>query len=245
MAFRGDEGPGARQSPRTDALRTLPDSCEAGPGSRRPPVPFGRERRAPSSLALSTPGDNGSRSESSRQDSDELRALRDEAVLCLGGKERSSRLPSSPEPLSTVVLNRTRELSSVAGARRRRRGGGHWGVLHSRGRRAPQGAPWRRRRRRRGAAAAAAPRGGGDGDGDGDGDGEARSGGPSSRFSFSTSPRRVRRLQGRAGRLPRGCRRRLSGGEKSGSSEGAERALELAEAALEPAEVELKNRLRS
>ncbi|XP_059685500.1 integrin alpha-E [Gavia stellata] len=90
-----------------------------------------------------------------------------------------------------------------------------------------QGGPWRRRRLRR-----AAPRG------DGEGEGEARTAGPGGRFSFSAAapPRRVRRRQGRAGRLPSGCRRRLLGGEKSGSSEGAEKALEPAEAVLEPAE---------
>lgn len=62
----------------------------------------------------------------------------------------------------------------------------------------------------------------------------------SSRFSFL----RVRSRLDQAGRLPRACERPLPGGEKSGSSDGVEAAVE-EERALEAAEVELKRRLRS
>lgn len=102
-------------------------------------------------------------------------------------------------------------------------------MLQSRGRLEPEGEPWRRRREQRG---------------NGEGDGELSAAG--GRFSFS-APRRLRRYRGRAGRSPNGFKRRNFGGEKSGSSEWAEGALDrlLAERALEAAEEELKSCLRS
>lgn len=73
-----------------------------------------------------------------------------------------------------------------------------------------------------------------------------------SRFSFPAGPRfsfpRARSRLAQPRPLPGPCRRRLSPGEKSGSSDGVETALEAEralEAALEAPEVELKRRLRS
>lgn len=226
--FCGDRGACAPRGPCTDTLTALRDLRNPGPGSLLLPAPSGRARPA-SSPSLSALGDGGTGSGSPRGDSSELWALPAESDRCLRGGERSPGLPSSPEPPCSVVLNRARRPGGARrGGRRAAPGDGHCGVLHSRGRCAPQSGPWRRR---------AAPRGAGSGDGEG------TSGEPGGSFSFSAvPPRRVRRRQGRTGRLPSGWRRRLPGGEKSESSE---RAPEPAEAVLEPAELELNSRLRS
>lgn len=142
--------------------------------------------------------------------------------------EKSSGLHCSAEPPSTLVLSSGSGAAGLRGGRAAPPGGAQCGVLQSSGRREAEGDPLRRRRGRRGS---------------GEGDGELRAAG--ARFSFS-APRRLRRYRVRAGRSPNGFWRRFLGGEKSGSSEVAEGALERAlERALEAAEEELKSRLRS
>lgn len=176
-----------------------------------------------------------------------------------GGPRRRRRgrgLSPRAEPLPAVEL--------------RGGGGPHCGVLHSSGRRAAHSGPCRRSRE--------PSAGDGHGEDGGDPRGSSlrprgsfawfrffffffpagsRFSFPRSRvsgswFSFPAGLRfsflRARSRLAKERRLPGACRRRLPGGEKSGSSEGMELALETEktlEAALEAAEVELKRRLRS